>query len=40
MLSSGQWEPQVIVKKLPEFFQFVEQVQGFVAGQLRRPRAK
>ena len=28
--SSGQWEPEVIVRKLPEFLQFVKEVQGLV----------
>ena len=35
LLSSGVWEPEVIVGKLPEFFQFVKQVQGFVAQEMK-----
>ena len=33
--SSGQWEPEVIVRKLPEFLQFVKEVQGFVVRELQ-----
>ncbi|XP_020614950.1 uncharacterized protein LOC110053100 isoform X2 [Orbicella faveolata] len=34
--SSGQWEPEVIVRKLPEFLQFVKEVQGFVVREIQR----
>ncbi|XP_078355398.1 uncharacterized protein LOC144640040 [Oculina patagonica] len=40
LLSSEDWEPETIVEKLPEFFQFVKQVQGFVAREMRGLRPK
>ncbi|KAL9958476.1 hypothetical protein ACROYT_G035492 [Oculina patagonica] len=40
LLSSADWEPETIVEKLPEFFQFVKQVQGFVAREMKGLRLK
>ena len=34
--SSGQWEPEAIVRKLPDFLQFVKEVQGFVVREMQR----
>ena len=36
LFSSGQWEPEAIVQKLPEFLQFVKEVQGFVVREMQR----
>ncbi|XP_022800252.1 uncharacterized protein LOC111338099 [Stylophora pistillata] len=36
LLSSGQWEPEMIVRKLPDFLEFVKEVQGFVVGKIMR----
>lgn len=33
--SSGQWEPEVIVRKLPEFLQFVKEVQRFLVREMQ-----
>jgi len=35
LLSSGHWEPEVILQKLPEFLQFVKDVQGFVTREMQ-----
>ncbi|KAL9975391.1 hypothetical protein ACROYT_G012548 [Oculina patagonica] len=35
-LSSGRWEPKDILKKLPEFLQFVKEVQGLVVHEIKR----
>lgn len=35
LLKSGDWEPQIIVEKLPAFFRFVKKVQGLVARELK-----
>ena len=40
LLSSGQWEPEVILRKLPEFLQFVREVQVFVAGDHEMQRSR
>jgi len=40
LLSSGKWEPKVILQKLPEFLQFVKEVQGFVVREMQRIRKK
>jgi len=40
LLSSGKWEPKVILQKLPEFLQFVKEVQGFVVREMQRIRQK
>lgn len=43
LFSSGQWEPEVIVRKLPAFLQFVKEVQGFVVRELQgdgQPKGK
>jgi len=34
--SSRQWEPEAIVRKLPEFLQFVKEVQRFVVREMER----
>lgn len=36
LLSTGQWEPEIIVRKLPEFLEFVKEVQGFVVREMKR----
>ncbi|CAH3166443.1 unnamed protein product [Pocillopora meandrina] len=36
LLSSGQWQPEDIVKKLPEFLEFVKEVQSFVVAAIKR----
>lgn len=33
--SSGQWEPDGIVRKLPDFLQFVKEVQGFLVREMQ-----
>ena len=33
---SGQWEAEMIVSKLPDFLEFVKEVQGFVVGKIMR----
>lgn len=40
LLSSKDWEPEVIVERIPEFFRFVKQVQGFVAQEIKGRRVK
>ena len=40
LLSSEQWEPMVILQKLPEFLRFVKEVQGFVVHEMKRIRQK
>jgi len=40
LLSSGQWEPKIIIQKLPQFLQFVKEVQGFVVREMQRNRLK
>ena len=40
LLSSGQWEPKVILQKLPDFLRFVKEVQGFVVREMKRIRQK
>ena len=34
LLSSGVWEPVVIVQKIPEFLAFVKEVQGLVVSEV------
>ena len=36
LLRSGQWEAEMIVRKLPDFLEFVKEVQGFVVGKIMR----
>ena len=36
LLSSGVWEPMVIVKKIPEFLAFVKEVQGLAVNEVQR----
>ena len=35
LLNSREWEPEVIVEKLPEFFRFVKKVQSIVAREMK-----
>ena len=35
LLNSGEWEPEQITAKLPEFFRFVKEVQRFVLQEMR-----
>ena len=35
MLDSGDWDPEIIVAKLPDFFRFVKKVQGFVSREMK-----
>ncbi|PFX13629.1 putative serine/threonine-protein kinase pats1, partial [Stylophora pistillata] len=37
LLSGGQWEPESLVQQLPEFLEFVKEVQCFVVAALRIP---
>ena len=36
LLNSGEWEPEQITAKLPEFFRFVKEVQQFVLREIRK----
>ena len=36
MLSSGVWEPEVIVKKLPDFLMFLNEVQDFLFREMKK----
>ena len=35
LLSGGQWQPENLVRKLPEFLEFVKEVQCFVVAALK-----
>jgi len=35
LLNSGDWEPEEIVQRIPEFFRFVQKVQSFVLREMR-----
>ena len=35
LLNGGQWEPERITEKLPEFFRFVKKVHGFVYHEMK-----
>ena len=35
LLSSGDWEPEVIAEKIPEFLRFVKKVQSLVLREMR-----
>lgn len=35
LLSSTDWQPETIVQKLPEFIQFVKEIQDFVVREMK-----
>ena len=37
LLSSGDWEPEKIAEKIPEFLRFVKKVQGVVVHEMKDP---
>jgi len=40
LLRTGDWEPDIIAGKIPEFFKFVKSVQDFVLLEIRRTSEK